>query len=127
MQDRKEWQELPGAEIAADQVWRMFSDWRTGHKEIGMWYISQLSRLGAFGTLSSATNGTVRFQSEAATASFDLQEARFTYGPMQTWPRWPNPPIVEVIALHAYLPRGAWLVMVEGLKPEQISVPQIQG
>ena len=46
---------------------------------------------------------------------------------MQTWPHWPNPPVVEVIALQAYLPRGAWLVMVEGLKPEAIPVPQLTG
>lgn len=127
MQDWQEWKELPGAEIATDQAWRLFSDWKTSRKEIGMWYVSQLSRFGAFGTLSSATNGTVRVQAEAATATFDLKEARFSYGPMQTWPRWPNPPIVEVMALQVFLPRGTWLVMAEGLKPEQISVPQLQG
>ena len=80
-----------------------------------------------FGTLCSVRQGTVQIENDSTAATFDLKEARFTYGPMQTWPHWPNPPVVEVIALQAYLPRGAWLVMVEGLKPEAIPVPQLTG
>ena len=105
----------------------MFDDWKTAQKEIGLRYISQLSRFGTFGTLRSVRQGTVQIQSDSTAATFDLKEARFTYGPMQTWPHWPNPPVVEVIALQAYLPRRAWLVMVEGLKPEAIPVPQLTG
>lgn len=105
----------------------MFDDWKTAQKEIGLRFISQLSRFGTFGTLRSVRQGTVQIQSDSTAATFDLKEARFTYGPMQTWPHWPNPPVVEVIALQAYLPRGAWLVMVEGLKPEAIPVPQLTG
>ena len=105
----------------------MFDDCKTAQKEIGLRFISQLSRFGTSGTLRSVRQGTVPIQSDSTAATFDLKEARFTYGPMQTWPHWPNPPVVEVIALQAYLPRGAWLVMVEGLKPEAIPVPQLTG
>ena len=105
----------------------MFNDWKTAQKEIGLRFISQLSRFGTFGTLRSVRQGTVPIQSDSTAATFDLKEARFTYGPVQTWPHWPNPPVVEVIALQAYLPRGAWLLMVEGLKPEAIPVPQLTG
>ena len=105
----------------------MFDDWKTAQKEIGLRYISQLSRFGTFGTLRSVRQGTVQIESDLTAATFDLKEARFTYGPLQTWPHWPNPPVVEVIALQAYLPRRAWLVMVEGLKPEAIPVPQLTG
>lgn len=103
----------------------MFADWKAGRKQIGVRFISQLGRFGAFGMLRSASKGTVQFQADSAGATFDLKEARFTYGPMQTWPHWPNPPVVEVMALQAYLPHGTWLVMVEGLKPEAIPVPQL--
>jgi hypothetical protein len=54
----------------------------------------------------------------SANASFNLTDARFMYGPMQAWPRWPNPPIVEITALHALLPHGTWLRMADGLKPK---------
>ena len=126
MQDWQESQETRGTPIETDRAWRMFADWTSTRKEIGMWYVSQPSRLLGFGTLISARNGSIQFQAEAARATFDLKEARFTFGPMQTWPRWPNPPIVEVMALQVYLPRGAWLVLAEGLRPEAIPAPQLR-
>lgn len=86
-----------------------------------------MSRFGTFGTLRSLRQGTVQIESDFTAATFDLKEARFTYGPMQTWPHWPNPPLVEVVALQAYLSRLARLVMVEGLKPDAIPVPQLTG
>ena len=125
METWQEWTEVHGTAIETDRAWRMFADWTSTGKEIGMWYVSQPSRFVGFGRLSSARNGVIQFQAEAARATFDLKEARFTFGTMQTWPRWPNPPIVEVLALQAYLPRGAWLVLVEGLRPEVIPVPQL--
>ena len=81
--------------------------------------------LGFDGSISCLIENAPQFQAQTARATFDLTDGRFTYGPMQTWPRWPNPPIIEVMALQVYLPRGAWLVMVEGLKPDAISVPQL--
>jgi hypothetical protein len=70
--------------------------------------------------LSGARDGAIQLQTESASASFSLKEATFLYGPMRTWPRWPNPPVVEVMALHALLPRGTWLCLAEGLAPEAI-------
>ena len=125
MQEWQEWTQVNGTPMETDRAWRMFSDWTSSGKEIGMWYVSQPSRFLAFGMMTSARNGTIQFQTETARATFDLKEARFTFGPMQTWPRWPNPPVVEVMALQVYLPRGAWLVMVEGLRPQAVPVPQL--
>jgi len=96
-------------------------------EENSLRFICQLSRFGTLGTLRSVLQGTVQVQSDSTAATFDLKEARFTYGTVQTWPHWPNPPVVEVTVLHAYLPRGAWLDMVEGLKPEAIRVPSTHG
>jgi len=59
-------------------------------------------------------------KSEMASATFNLKEGTFMYGPMQTWPHWPNPPIMEVMALHVLLPRGSWLCIAEDLKPEAL-------
>ena len=124
MEDWKEWREVsPGlhdAELPRDQAWRMISDWKTTAKEIGVVFVSQLGTLRALATVTSAVNGTIQLSTESATASFNLREATFMYGPMQTWPRWPYPPIMEVMALHALLPRGTWLCLAEGLKPDAI-------
>ena len=99
----------------------MISDWKANAREIGVVFVSQLDTLRALATVTSAVNGTVQLSTESATATFNLREATFMYGPMQTWPRWPYPPVVEVVAFHALLPRGAWLCIAEGLKPEAIS------
>ena len=124
MEDWKEWREVsPGlhdAELPRDQAWQVISDWKTNAKEIGVLFVSQLHTLRALATVTSAANGTIQLATGSATASFNLREATFTYGPMQTWPRWPYPPIMEVMALHALLPRGTWLCLAEDLKPEAI-------
>jgi hypothetical protein len=49
------------------------------------------------------------------------------YGPMQTSPRWPYPPIVEVMAQHAPLLHGTWLCIAEGLKPDAILPRMLPG
>ena len=125
MEDWKEWQELypepSDKEIPSDQAWRMFADWKSSGKEIGLLFVSQLGTFRAMATLTSARNGTIQLKMPSANASFNLTDARFMYGPMQAWPRWPNPPIVEIMALHAFLPHGTWLCMAEGLKPEELS------
>ena len=35
--------------------------------------------------------------------------------------RWPAGPIVEVLALQAYLATGEWLVLAEGYVPKELS------
>ena len=107
--------------IPTDQAWRIFSDWQTSGKEIGVFFHSQSGSFSALGTLRSARNGTIEFQAEAGKAALRLKDAQFTYGPLQTWPRWPNPPILEVIALQAYTANGTWIIMAEGLRPESLS------
>jgi hypothetical protein len=129
MQDWKEWQGLnpeSGNAIPADRAWRMFAEWKASAKEIGVLFVSQGSTFRAFATIDVARDGAIQLRSESASASFVLKEASFLYGPMQTWPRWPNPPIVEVMALHALLPRGAWLCLAEGLRPEAIPTRMIE-
>jgi hypothetical protein len=107
--------------IPADQAWRIFAGWHASRKEIGALFVSQSGTTFTLGILKSAKNGTVRLEGEWATSTFRLHDARFIFGPMQTWPRWPNPPIVEIIALQAVIPNGTWIVMADGLRANSIS------
>jgi len=111
--------------ISTDQAWRIFADWKASGTEIGVFFHSQSGSFSTLGTLRSARNGTVEFQGESGVAALRLKDAQFTYGPLQTWPRWPNPPIVEIIALQAYTVAGTWIIMAEGLRPEAISTQQL--
>lgn len=81
MPDWQEWNEIHGTPIEPDHAWRLFADWKSRRKEIGLRFISPPSRLAAFGTLLAASNGTIQFQAETARATFDLTQARFTFGP----------------------------------------------
>ena len=112
--------------IPADQAWRIFAEWKATGKEIGVFFHSQSGSFSALGTLCSARNGTIEFQAEAGRAALRLKDAQFTYGPLQTWPRWPNPPILEVIALQAYTSNGTWIIMAEGLRPESLSTQLLE-
>jgi hypothetical protein len=107
--------------IPTDQAWRIFADWQATKKEIGALYVSQSGTFFTLGGLQSARNGSVHLAGEWGSGTFRLKDARFSYGPMQTWPRWPNPPIVEIIALQAVIPDGTWIVMADGLKPQSLS------
>jgi hypothetical protein len=125
MEDWKEWRQIHpepfGNQIPTDRAWRMFADWQTHAREIGVLFVSQSGTFLTLATLTNARNGTIQLKGEFASASFNLREAKFMYGPMHTWPRWPNPPIVEVMALHALLPRGSWLCMAQDLKPDALT------
>ena len=105
----------------------MFADWKAGRMEIGIFFHSQSGSFSALGTLRSARNGTVEFAGDSGRASLRLKDAQFLYGPMLTWPRWPNPPIVEIVALQAVFPNGTWIVMAEGLRPESIAPGMLPG
>jgi hypothetical protein len=72
------------------------------------------------GLVESARNGKLLLKGDMVRASFNLTRANFTYGPVQTWPKWPSPPIVEVIAVQAQLENGDWLALAEGLRPESL-------
>jgi hypothetical protein len=101
----------------------MFEDWKTAGKEIGVLFCGRGSTaaISALMTIRSARNGLVQLKGEGASASFNLKQAKFTYGPMQVFPRWPAPPPVEVMALQAYLATGDWLVLAEGAVPRELS------
>ncbi len=110
-----------GKPIPTDQAWRTFGDWQIRGLEIGVIFFgSSGSTLYTMGFVESARNGKILLKSRAVRASFNLKQATFAYGPIQTWPRWPSPPIVEVIAVQAQLENGDWLALAEGLRPESL-------
>lgn len=93
--------------------------------EIGIIFWSRSANLYTLGLLQSARNGHIHIQGDGARASFNLVGARFKYGPMQTWPRWPSPPIIEVNALRAEFDNGDYLALAEGLTPPPVSTPSL--
>ena len=108
-----------GTPIPTDQAWRIFDDWKSSGREIGViFYGSSGSSLYTMGFVESARHGKLLLKSDTVSASFNLTRANFTYGPVQTWPRWPSPPIVDVIAVQAQLENGDRLALAEGLRPE---------
>jgi hypothetical protein len=93
-----------GTPIPTDQAWRTFGDWKSTGREIGViFYGGSGSSLYTMGFVESARNGKLLLKGDAVRASFNLKRATFACGPIQTWPRWPSPPIVEVIAVQAQL------------------------
>jgi hypothetical protein len=117
------WQEIVGTPIPAEDAWRLFDHWKTSRKEIGLLFCgrSATTVLAALCTVRSARNGLLQLGGEGTGASISLQQAKFTYGPMQVFPRWPAPPPVEILALQVYLATGDWLVLAEGYVPKELS------
>jgi hypothetical protein len=104
--------------IATDQAWRTFDGWKSTRREIGVIFFAiSGTSIYTMGFVESARNGGLLLRSETVSVSFNLKRANFSYGPIQTWPRWPAPPIVEMMALQAQLSNGDWLVLAEGLQP----------
>ncbi len=117
------WRETVGTPIAAEEAWLKFENWKTAGKEIGVLFCGRSGTAAISGlmTIRSARNGLVQLKGDGAGASFNLKQAKFTYGPIQVFPRWPAPPPVEVMALQAYLMTGDWLVLAEGVIPRELS------
>jgi len=112
-----------GSPIPPEQAWRTFDDWQSSRREIGViFYGCSGVSLSTMGFVASARNGTLLLHSETGRASFRLASANFSYGPFQTWPKWPYPPIVEMTAIRAALENGDYLILADGLRPE--SLPQ---
>jgi hypothetical protein len=118
-----QWQEIVGTPISADEAWRVLDDWKAKGKEIGLLYCARSGSavLSAMCTVRTVRNGVLQLKGDGAGASLHLKMAKFTYGPMQVWPRWPAGPTVEVLALQAYLATGEWVVMAEGYLPKELS------
>ena len=104
--------------VSADQALRTLEEWRAGGREVGAWYVAKSGSIRALGTVKTARNGRLALHGPAARADFDLKGARFTQGPFQMFPRWPAGPMVEVMAVQAFLQNGEWLVLAVGQNPE---------
>jgi len=115
-----------GRLIPEADAWRRFDDWRARRAEIGMVFVAKPATLSGIGTVRSVRNGMLRIQGSTASSSFNLKDAKFTYGPMQFFPRWPMGPAVELMAVSAYMPAGEWLVLAEGLPPEALAPRTIE-
>src|SRR4051812_10332909 len=113
--------DYPGNPIPTDEAWRIFSGWKGNGREIGViFYGGSGTSLYTMASIKSAQNGRLLLKGDQIRVSFNLTRADFTYGPVQTWPKWPSPPIVEVIAVQAQLGNGDWLALAEGLRPESL-------
>jgi hypothetical protein len=114
-------EDYTGTAIPTDQAWRTFSDWQGRKQEIGIiYYGASGTSIYSMGFVESARSGRLLLKGDRVRASFNLTGADFKYGPVQTWPKWPAPPIVGVIAVQAQLKNGDWLALAEGLRPESL-------
>lgn len=110
-----------GTPIPTDHAWRTFGDWKSNGREIGViFYGCSGASLYTMGFIESARNGRLLLKSDTARVSFNLARANFKHGPVPMWPKWPSPPIIEVIAIQAQLENGDWLALAEGLRPESL-------
>lgn len=116
-----------GTLIAPDQAWRTFDHWKSASLEIGLLLFGKAGIITALGTVESGRNGSLSIRGEGVGATLNLKGADFSYGPVKTWPRWPMAPIVEIIAVQAFLPNGEWLVLGEGLRPSSLPRPSLPG
>jgi hypothetical protein len=115
-----------GDPIGTDQAWRKFGDWKSHRREIGVIFFSTSgTMLYTMGFIELIRNGGLRLKSSTMKAAFNLRGAHFSYGSLQTWPRWPAPPIVEVIAIQVQLSNGDWLALAEGLRPGSLLPPAL--
>ena len=103
----------------------MMHRWRNHRHEIGVIFWGRSANVYTLGLIESASHGRIELTGSGARASFNLTGASFRFGPMQTWPRWPSPPIVEVNALRVEFENGDYLALAEGLAPPPISSPSL--
>ena len=116
-----------GKLIPSDQAWRRLEDWRVAGREIGVWYVAAKSgSVRTMGTVESARNGRIELRGSTVRAGFNLKSATFAYYPIQIFPRWPMGPMVEVMAVQAFLESGDWLMLAEGLRPETLPARELE-
>lgn len=114
-----------GTPIEVHEAWQMFEQWKSRGQDLGVIFWGRSANLYTAGTIASLKNGRLELEGQFARASFNLTGASFKYDPMQTWPRWPSPPIVEVNALRAEFANGDYLALAEGLTAPSISSPTL--
>jgi len=112
-----------GTPMPPEDAWRIFDAWKSGGKEIGLLFCGRSAStvISSLCTVRAARNGLLQLKGESTGVTLNLQLAKFTYGPMQVFPRWPAPPAVEILALQAFLATGDWLVLAEGYVPKELS------
>ena len=118
-------EDYSGTPIETHRAWEILDRWRSGRHEIGVIFWSRSANVYTLGLVESASNGRIQLRGSGARASFNLVGAAFKYGPMQTWPRWPSPPIIEVNALRAEFENGDYLALAEGLTAPPVSSPSL--
>jgi hypothetical protein len=114
-----------GTSIGVHDAWQIFDQWKNSGQDIGVIFWGRSANVYTMGTVASLKNGRLELKGNFARASFNLSGASFKYGPMQTWPRWPSPPIVEVNAVRAEFANGDYLALAEGLTPDSITLPML--
>jgi hypothetical protein len=119
--------DFSGSPIEPQVAWQLLDQWKSSRHEIGIIFWGRMASLYAIAVVDSTKYGRVRFLGDTAGTSFNLKDATFKYGPMQTWPRWPSPPIVEVNALRAEFSNGDYLVLAAGLTRQALSSPMLGG
>lgn len=118
-------EDYSGTPIETHQAWEIFDRWKSGRNEVGIIFWGRSANVYTLALVESASNGRIQLRGDGARASFNLVGAKFKYGPMQTWPRWPSSPIIEVNALRAEFENGDYLVLAEGLTPPPVSSPSL--
>lgn len=114
-----------GTSIEVQEAWQIFDRWKNGGQDIGVIFWGRSANLYTMGIVASLKNGRLDLKGHLARASFNLTSANFKYGPIQTWPHWPLPPIVEVNAVRAEFSNGDYLALAEGLTPDSIPSPML--
>lgn len=109
--------------LSPDQAWRRIDRWSKERTEVGILFWSRTANLYTSAVIESAKDGRLRLRAGGILVSFQLQGAAFAYGPIQTWPRWPSPPVVPVIALQVTFENGDYLALAEGMTPPSFSSP----
>src|SRR4051794_27578018 len=114
-----------GTPIETHQAWETLQRWRNKRQEVGLIFWGRSANVYTLGLIESARDGRIQLTGAGVRVSFNLVGVSFKYGRMQTWPRWPSPPIIEVNALRAEFENGDYLALAEGLTPAPISSPSI--
>jgi hypothetical protein len=116
-----------GTTIEHHEALAMLDRWRISRREIGVIFWSRSANVYTFGVVQSTSGSRLEVRADGLRASFNLTGVSFRYGPMQTWPRWPSPPVVEVTALRAEFDNGDYLALAEDLPsvggPKNKSLP----
>ena len=109
-----------GTPLPTDQAWRLIDGWKTAAKELGVWVAGSTASVSGVGAITAVRSGRIDLAGASWSLRLNLRDADFRYGPMTTWPRWPAPPMVDIIALQAMVGERNWVVLAEGWRPASL-------